>query len=104
MLISFGLRGTLKFDFCRWSRSDIVHLKGALYGCKRAATMLQAAWAWAAFPYCTRERKFGDAKLPVFLIPYLLEDIARTMSKLSLAPYSLKFVSATANDLRIAKF
>jgi hypothetical protein len=31
MLTSFGLRGTLKSDFCRWSRSDIVHLKGALF-------------------------------------------------------------------------
>jgi hypothetical protein len=51
MLISSGLRGTLKFDFCCWSRSDIVHFKGALYGCKRVATMLQAAWAWLAFPY-----------------------------------------------------
>ena len=62
MLTSFGLRGTLKFDFCHWNRSDIVHLKGALYGCKRAAMMSQAAWAWLHFhPALIEDAATGNA-------------------------------------------
>ena len=41
----------------------------------------------------SRERKFGDAKLPDFLAPILLRT-SQTMSKLSLTPCDLKFVSA----------
>ena len=41
----------------------------------------------------SRERKFGDAKLPDFLAPHPLE-ASQTMSKLSLTPRDHKFVSA----------
>jgi hypothetical protein len=40
----------------------------------------------------SRERKFGDAKLPVFLIPYLLEDIA---------DYEQTLISALQSEIRV---